>query len=196
MPDLPVNVSCRKVFFKKLVLYHIYWYWLDWNPFDKKKCCDVLCGTVLLYQTALFNCFYFLRKILVMDYEFWSSHWFTMTHPSHPTHTGEDVCDAVAMDTRKCYEGSQHPVHVEHRLCLVNHLVGKKCKCEICHEMVVSNYYHCKICNFNLCKRCFLPTDTLLHEHRLDHTDVRYTSNYTKGEWCCDCCGGNNGSGN
>ena len=119
-----------------------------------------------------------------------------MTNPPHPTHTGKDVCDAVAMDTRKCYEGSQHPVHVEHRLCLVNHLVGKKCKCEICHEMVVSNYYHCKICNFNLCKRCFLPTDTLLHEHRLDHTDVRYTSNYTKGEWCCDCCGGNNGSGN
>ena len=148
-----------------------------------------------------------------------------MTHPSHPTHTGKDVCDAVAMNTcskltcnvcaetitahkpayeclpcdfklcDKCYKGYQHPVHVQHHLFVVNPF-GKTWKCSICHKMDDSNYYDCKVCNLNICKRCFMPTDTLLHEHRLNYTDVRYEYNFSKGEWCCDCCGRKERSGN
>lgn len=98
---------------------------------------------------------------------------------------------------RKCYEGHRHPVHVEHRLFLTNPN-GKKWKCEVCLKMgdKMGNYYHCAYCNFNLCKRCFMPSNSPLHVHRLNHTDVRYTYDCTRGEWCCDCCGGNNGPQN
>ena len=101
-----------------------------------------------------------------------------------------------------CYRGFKHPAHVEHALFWLNPTQqhGRTWKCGACDKIGTQNgetrCYHCKDCDFNLCKSCFEAIKRPLHEHFLSRTDVRYKYHRSFGEWCCDSCGRNNGPQN
>ena len=92
-------------------------------------------------------------------------------------------------------QGFDHPAHkCSLFLMTVINIIWTCSGCKkSCKDLEDTSCYHCSSCDFNLCQSCYQPKKYLVHKHDLTKTDVTSVYVRTKGNWRCDCCGGNNG---
>ncbi len=116
----------------------------------------------------------------------------------HPPQAINHHCSQCEVDLCvDCFSGSlKHPLHTQHSLTPVDptilYRMNLSWTCDNCNNTFNSTnktiFYHCHLCQWDLCKTCFHGNKHPLHAHPLHKCDPRFVYPQSEGLWYCDNC--------